>query len=297
MSLTTFVENEDVRDRFKAQFSKPSLPKGIEIRVPGLSKRYSLVGTAFDYLLRFYLKRSYPHAIERSWEAEEALFSPRSPILKGGVLDAETGKLVEYQDTAESKKVRQLVEEARYQYRNYLSSGILSEELLRSVLWLAQIDPIMRAGYIDPNLGSVHSEDVQDLKSLISIVKPETFKAKAIVLLNPTFGKASRLMRGADADVLTDDLLLDVKTTLKLDLQANVFNQLLGYYVLSQIDAIGEIQPRIQISRLGIYYSRYGYLFAFNIEDVTDISTISSFIDWFKGRAEEELERMKGGKR
>jgi hypothetical protein len=51
MSLTSFLnKNSDVREQFKQEFQKPPLQVKKELLAPPLTKRYSTVGTAFDYL-------------------------------------------------------------------------------------------------------------------------------------------------------------------------------------------------------------------------------------------------------
>jgi hypothetical protein len=73
MSLTSFLERKDVRDRFRQEFAMPGMKVKRELLAPPLSNRYSLVGTAFDYLVRFYVERLNPHAITRRWIAEQVL--------------------------------------------------------------------------------------------------------------------------------------------------------------------------------------------------------------------------------
>lgn len=65
MSLSDFIELPDVKARFKAEFPKPKLDakQGILAAAPNGSD-VRLVGTAFDYLLRFYIKYQNPHAEE-----------------------------------------------------------------------------------------------------------------------------------------------------------------------------------------------------------------------------------------
>jgi hypothetical protein len=41
------------------------------------------------------------------------------------------------------------------------------------------------------------------------------------------------------------------------------------------------ILGKIEINKLGIYYSRFGYLFQFNIQDVIDLNKISEVKKWF----------------
>ena len=73
MSLTSFVGNKDVRERFKQEFPSPKFSVQKPLLAPPLTKHNILMGTAFDYLLRFYLKRLNPQAVESRWVAENAV--------------------------------------------------------------------------------------------------------------------------------------------------------------------------------------------------------------------------------
>ncbi|HEY9245715.1 MAG TPA: hypothetical protein VIO11_02605, partial [Candidatus Methanoperedens sp.] len=127
-----------------------------------------------------------------------------------------------------------------------------------------------------------------DLKKLISIVNPDSFKARDLCMLNPTFGEGSKLVGGADADLLIDDTLIDIKTTKSLELSRDTFNQLVGYYILFKVGGIDGAPFKLGIENLGIYYSRYGELYMFSIKMVMDEIKLSSFIEWFKKRATDE---------
>ena len=111
------------------------------------------------------------------------------------------------------RKTSTILRQCKGVYKEYLKSGEINDEVVTSTIYLAQLDPIFRAGVIDPKLGAADKENIEDLKALISNIKPETFKAKKLCVLNPTFGKGSILVGGADADLLIDDALIDVKTT------------------------------------------------------------------------------------
>ncbi len=86
MSLTAFVKQPEVVAKLK-----PLRPKGprtlkIEQKVPPRTKKYMLVGVAFDYFFRFELKRLKPNVIERQWVAERALELIRYETSDGGVI-------------------------------------------------------------------------------------------------------------------------------------------------------------------------------------------------------------------
>ncbi|MBO9336885.1 MAG: hypothetical protein J7455_19850, partial [Roseiflexus sp.] len=260
MSLTSFLERKDVRDRFRQEFAMPGMKVKRELLAPPLSNRYSLVGTAFDYLARFYVKRLNPHAITRRWIAEQVLldlswmpiwrqnsqsdttvygfsWTPQEDYIKD-----KRGTILRLSEL--EKKVRQIVERARVDYADYLSSGRITDELVESALRLAQIDPIFRLGVVDKNLGDVHKEDMDDLLKLISLIDSQFFKAYCLCLLNPTFGEASSLVGGADADLVIDNAIIDIKTTKNFRLDREDFNQLIGYFVLHEIAGFGNLAPR-----------------------------------------------------
>ena len=68
--MTTLLERPEIRNRLREEFPKPPGPGGVRLAAPPLTESYSLTGTAFDYLLRWYAKKLNPHAFERKWIAE-----------------------------------------------------------------------------------------------------------------------------------------------------------------------------------------------------------------------------------
>lgn len=285
MSLTTFLKNQEVRDRFAQQFPKPKFDLKGELLAPPQTKRYALIGTAFDYLLRFYLKRLNPDAVTRIWVAESVLEHPFSPLLEDAVIHADTGEILSFTETDLTRKVQEIIEQAKAVHTSYLSSGEITDKVLESTLLLAQLDPIYRSGYIDENIGTVYKEDITDLRNLISIVNPEMFRAKESCILNPTFGNASRLVGGADADLLIDSTLIDIKTTKNLKLIPDDFHQIVGYYILSRIGGMDGAPSGLSIERVGIYYSRYGVLYTVPLNTVVSEDSLPSFMEWLTEKA------------
>ena len=129
MSLTSFLANKDVKERFRQEFEKPRLRVKKELLAPPLSKRYTLVGTAFDYLMRFYLKRLNPNAVTKQWIAELSITHPLSPLMKDVGIDAETGEIVSYTETELTMKAQRIIEQAKTDYLDYLSSGQITDQL------------------------------------------------------------------------------------------------------------------------------------------------------------------------
>jgi hypothetical protein len=282
MSLTSLLKKKDVRLRFREEFKKPRFSVKKEILAEPLSARYGLVGTAFDYLMRFYIERLNSVAISNQWVAESYIKNPNtfSPFVTDSVFDSDT-KEVSYNETELGKKARAFIEQAKINYSDYLSSGQVTDQLLESTLLLAQIEMIFRSGRIDDNFGISYKEDVEDLQNLVEIIEPEQFRTKELCLLNPTFGEASDLVGGADADLLIDETLIDIKTTKNLQLKRDDFDQILGYVVLHNISSIGDISPKPRITNVAIYFSRHAYLHVMSLRDIINNDTFRDFSDWF----------------
>ena len=299
MSLTSFLKNKDVKDAFKQEFKKPRFKLQTELLAPPLTNHYGLVGTAFDYLLRFYIKRLNLNAIEQHWVSEISLRLLRMLQLhdlleisnENPVMQKLKEKITENPTLADPviyKRIAEIVQYAKNVYNRYINTGVMNRDIFKAVLLLAQVDVIYRAGLVDENLGDVDENDIRDLQNLISIVNPEYFKAKKVCILNPTFGKASLLVGGADCDLIIDDAIIDIKTTKKLDLTRNYFDQLVGYYILYKIGGIDGMSSYAEIRKLGIYFSRYAYLHYIDVQDIIREDTFSAFVEWFKKRAGEE---------
>jgi hypothetical protein len=269
MSLLTFLQQPDVRDRFNQTFQKPKLTQTPPLLAPPLTKSYALVGRAFDYLLRFQIKAFNPHAIERGWVAQNALHF------------LQTNSMMRLYEQAYL-----FVTEAKEHYADFLKTQQVTDTLIVSALRLAKLEAIYRSKKIDPNLDQILDEDIADLKALLAIVKPQLFTSPEPILLNPTFDLASLVVGGADADLVFGDALIDIKTVKEFSLERRDFNQLIGYYVLVKLAGIDNAPPGHEIKRLGIYFSRYAYLFVFNVLDVIDPQTFPSFLDWFKRRCD-----------
>jgi len=253
-----------VRERFKSEFVMPSLGATKDLAASPLTLGPSPIGTAFDYLLRFYIERLKPESKVREWIAE-----------------------------AGADDFPKLVEKAKKAHKQYLQDGKISDELLRAVLYLAQMEPLGRRfvddTYLD-KIGKIEQKDVQDLRKLISLVRPEMFRAQSVCLLNPCFGRASELVGGADCDIVIDDSLIDIKAVKDFKLKPEYFNQLVGYYILFRIGGIEGLSNGHSIKRLGIYFARHGHLWLVDVKDVVKEASLPSFIDWFKKRAKEEAQ-------
>lgn len=277
--LTSLIKLKDVREKFDQEFGRPKFSVVKSLLVPPLSGRSSLVGTAFDYLLRFHLKRLNPQSIERRpWVAEKTL-----------MFYEEEWEDLWPSDKVNFRKIKKIISDAHTSLSFFVENGILSDAIIKSVLELATVDAFERSGNGENLIGITHQEDMQELRSLFQFVKDEDFKTSKLCLLNPTFGLASALVCGADADLVINETLIDIKTTKSLKLEAAAFRQLIGYYILHQLGSVGELEPKPHISKLAIFFSRFGYMHTIHVRDIVNPKTFPNFLIWLEKRAKEEF--------
>ena len=325
MSLTSFIKQTEVRKKFREQFPKPRFNIKKEPLFPPLTKNYMEVGAAFDYLFRFGLKRNNPKAAERRGVAELALRD-----MPGFTSDSVTGKsyfepeligdYVRYSypelfDSVRlinknidriksifekvyrnSERADRIIREAKSRYSRFLKSGRLTKHLIKSAILLARLEGIFKGGIsiVAPeqiDLDTINEKDITDLRNLIKAVNWHNFKARQICLLNPTFGEASRLVGGADADVVIDDTLIEIKTTIKWDFKRDYFSQLIGYYCLYCIGGIDGLPKKRKIKNFAIYFSRQAYLHVLPLNQCIDNQRFTEFFEWFKDKVENYAKR------
>jgi len=289
MSLTTLITEPEVRDQLKKLIRRPDFDGKRKLLAPPLTKNYMLVGTAFDYLFRFYLKRMNPQAIESSgWVAENSL-DELFGFKNGFAHNLDTNEidvipeLADQEDEAMFNKIKNILSESRNIYQAYLKTGRVTEKLLRSAIQLAKLDGIFRGGLTGQmDLADIDKRDLNDLQKLVNAIPAGDFKEKTVCVLNPTFGEASRLVGGADADVIIDDTLIEIKTTQKCRLLSNHLRQLAGYYCLYRISGVTGVPADKPLRRLGVYFSRYGYLYTVPITKCWKARDFKAFLSWFE---------------
>lgn len=292
MSLTSFISRPEIKERFLEEFPKPRIVTDLKLLAPPQSKRYSLIGTAFDYLLRFYIQRLNPKAKQRSWVAENGLKQLSMGAINYATYDIDKEELLLPNDDGNLKVGQRILEKAKAAHARYIASGSVTDSLLKSAIGLAQLDVIFRSGFIDENLGIAFRDDVRDLRRLISLIDPEMFRGKRSCFLNPTFGIGSKLIGGADADLIMDGVLIDIKATKNIVLYRNDFNQLIGYLAMHEIWGVNGLKRKPKVSKIGIYFARYGSLQTFNVKEITDSKRFHRFLRWFKTMIEQRAKKL-----
>lgn len=273
MSLSSLIKNDEylrnkIRDDFQLPVLRQRLEKTRPLLAPPNTTNHQLVGTAFDYLLRFYLERlnDLPHHPENQWVPEKAV-----------------NRLIDDHYHCWYEDGRKIIKNVKALRKKFNQTGRLSQGLIRQTLRMSYLDPLVRVGRGIEGVGKdADPADIEDIQRQFSIIDNKLFKSQDRCVLNPTFGTGSQLAGGADADLIIDDKLIDVKTTKTLELPLRDFCQIIGYLLLHRIGGVTSHNEEFRIEQLGIYYSRYGYLFLFNVNDLISENSLNKFTKWFE---------------
>ena len=291
MSLTSFVTLPDVKA--KLRLLHPKLPRRlpVQIQVEPRSDRFSLLGTAFDYLLRFDIQRRSPHAVASRWVAEAAPEIVWRQIGSASVgldllRDADPKRYLPPAKVA--LRMRAILEAATAAVAAHLTRQVPNAgelaDLAAHAIRLAKLDPVYRAGRLEPGFDEANAGDAGELVALLTVVPFDAFPLHEPLLLNPNFGQTSELVGGADADLIAGDLLADFKTTKKGEIEVGNLDQVPGYLLLARKQR--SVDPAFpEIRRIGLYFCRHGYLWTAPASDWTAHPTFVDVEKWFWERA------------
>jgi hypothetical protein len=265
MSLTTLVRKDaEVRAFLASAFPRPKTPAAVPLVVHSTTPRPAEIGSAFDYLFRWYLRRANPGAVERDyWIADRA-------VQRLNLVNPDLAALASAQ-----------VENARQTGNLFVATGKPTVKLLMSAIELGRLDPIYRSARGMELIGApIHDEFIEELKLLLCSLRPTDWRRQGRCLLNPTFGDASRAVGGADCDVILGNTIIDLKTSKKFEVSSEDYLQIIGYCLLHDI-AAKTGSSRSKIDSLAIFYARYACIVSWPKLELGSLSTWNSVTDWF----------------
>lgn len=203
---------------------------------------------------------------------------------------------------------REAIAGARYYGERFVQTGNLSADLANYLLKMSNLDTLyrtMRVNFSPPNTDRAFVEpipqhEIDDLLALNEAIPKDMFRGETIWLnpdlsiLNIDIEPPPRKRVGggvkADADVIVDDMIVDIKTSRKKITQTlplQDFCQLIGYFALASLEG------KHKIRRLGIYYARFGYLFEFPVpRALPKTGGRDAFLEWFRRCMEIDKRRV-----
>ena len=291
MSLTSQLETagSPINLFFKKNFPKiteftkrerPAINKMKTLIPPTSGNNPRLIGTAFDYRLRMHLAGRY------FWDEK---------ILEGLQLMQEAGSgNKKYQDDKWAETTREqlseiLEGEEQETAKKSLILGYLDAGLRSGGKWPKTL--IDLAGSIKPKeiltkkkyLASIPNQLSDEIQTLIRGAEPEFPMNNTEIVLGPTF-TGSQCAGGADADIILDGCLYDIKTTANPNNNfPDHIRQILGYLLL-------DWDNTYEIKQVGFYFSRQCRKISWDAEHlISQTTTEGKNIDNLKKELEETL--------
>lgn len=268
MSLTQIVEESNSKKFLKQYLNKPKM-EAIANSVEPTTARYSRIGVAFDYAFRFGLK----HRLGDKTNSRSGLVAELSVHI-----------VVKEKYPENYQRFSDKLENAIF----WMESSEIndSEEgrlAAKAAFELADLEPIFRTKMLFP-FPEITETEVEELIALYSLIDFEIIENSEKIFLNPAFGDGSRKVGGADADIIVDDMIIDIKTTKHPKFTPEMLRQLVGYSLLANkfgvITENGDCAPH-KITKMAVYFSRAGKFFMMNLDDCVnreDQQTVLDFI-------------------
>ena len=262
MSVTSLLRFPGVRDILKPLLPEGPVRLGMTLRASPLTVRnHGGVGIAFDYVLRFELERLYAHARSMPWIAE-ALGNPTDLVGDEPLMAASASVAAVGTRAAMARRWAKIVAAARDAHAAYKAmatpTALDREQIARHALRLARVDVSYRSPYIDPEPERADEADVRDVVQLLDLAPCAELGHASLLWLNPTFGIQSLRVGGADADIISGDRLIDIKTTKKPAPKEDLL-QLVSYLLLATAER-RRLAAFPDVRQIGVYYARHGYL-------------------------------------
>ena len=288
MSLTSEIDraNSPIRRWLEGNFDqvtalvravnkerKASQPTAKVVLPPGTNA--GTVGTAFDYRLRYLFAATSPMdfvagsgaRLMGAFFEDEGILLADQPI-PASVIESFFHYTEEWVTNC-NPVARELSAQEETDLDRICYMLALFEEVRRAGLWPGS--PLTSQGVtsLDDLLGLVPAPAIADLALLTKPMYPVwlPLAAKPFVL-NPVF-EGSTDVGGADADLIVDGTLVDIKSTTKPNLDKATVYQLLGYLFLDYTN-------EYQVDELGVYYSRTAELVRLPIATVFQVAASDS---------------------
>lgn len=227
---------------------------------------WALAGSALDYRLRFELERADLGATSaaKGW-AVVCLLSDRPDLEPNGGVWAELGEAIAAVPTP--GRLGSLTRRQELDLAAYCAVLGLYEQVYRMggltnrAVWehpIVTLGPAVRLGAVRELVDDRVPTDVAEMIVVARDRAPALVSASD-ALLGPGFAR-SRDLGGADADLIADRALVEVKATKRTQLPPRMVWQVLGYL-------LADTDDEYELEHVGWYFARHGLTWSFPVAD------------------------------
>jgi hypothetical protein len=232
------------------------------------SSQRSLLGTAYDYMLRWHLETPY---IKNMHFEELIVYISQNSVAVNGLKTF----IRNNEESHNAYKLGAAVSHFKaivVEIANFIKHGMNEERYLVSLHQLYAYDATYRSGkseYVDKVMKNTtyrHLKTMDELREMRAVMLKSDIVKEYLntsdKYLNPSFGN-SHLLGGADADLIIGDRLVEIKATMESVVQKSHLRQLVGYAILSKLDGL-------EIEEISIYFPEYDFEEVMNLSDVVN---------------------------
>jgi len=227
---------------------------GEPLIMPAESVVWSLVGAAFDYRVRYFFTITPPDQFVAAHGA--------GLEMQASFFNLATALTTFIENNNPCRELLPLKAEALLARYCYVLA--MYESLFRATIVNSPLFSLRPGASANEQLTLAPSADIADLVALAeaAAVALEQFFVKPMIA-NPKFA-GSNDVGGADADLIIENCLIDIKTTKSKSLGRDDAYQLVGYTLLDYEDEYG-------ISSLGFYLSRIPALITWPTDEAIEV--------------------------
>lgn len=262
MSLTKRLDCKEARAFLSRHVTHPGRRQRHPVVVAPTGLQPQRMGTAFDYALRLALATSQ----DLPFESVAARVYARH--VRPG------------QPSEAAERVAVTYERARSALAGFDAPDHLTEDHARGFLWLATLDPIHRARHYGDLSRPIEEGMVAELVGLYNLVPWDELIGFRQTVLNPSFGDGSLRVGGADADLVVDDVVVELKSGKRTGVQAKDIRQLVCYALLAQRFGVNGDPANTAIDHIAVYHARTGVLTVFRLDACVAPSSHGPILDF-----------------
>jgi len=326
--VTDFIKIDEVRLEIDSTYPNPGSDVEDKIDVSNNGYSHKLIGNSFEFLCKVWLYRQCNEVICPNFHSSrEILDDDDEGWVRGGRYrkipevfvsvvdgmkweDSENGpsNQKEWEEMNDDRPewdqqnpVQWTEDEDLSKVANqYIKTGMNTKQVVRAALLNAGWNP---DGDIKSwlNRDAIEDNILDEMIDLFGLLCEQSWGNGDIMFENPRFGYYRHILPG-EGDFIVDDLLVDIKTTESREFTNSFWRQLLLYYLLNDVqrtlfeaeevsrsgrEMFNDKYP--EITRVGIYFARYGELRTVEIQDIIDdTNRYEKFRAWIVDRAIEE---------
>jgi len=277
MSLTAVLRDSCTVRHLNTMIHKPDVLPSVPPLVERGQAHPGTMGTAFELLMLRGLMwrqdiRGRVRAPDRGVEllrSRNSPFSPKTSRLLGNMLAADSTMMF-----SPFVPTKDWDTKARRAWRLAIGTSFF-----RASIWWEGGDELAHQ-----QIFSKLPEGVADeLGALHDLVPWEVFEPNKRFVVNPEFGDGTLKLWGADADLVVDDMLIDIKTKSRCGVGIKDIRQLVCYALLANRFGLNGQKPYDSIKRVGVYMARVGELRVFDLRECIGRRDEKRVLQWLLG--------------